>query len=401
MMDTNQTAPDRRSGRHAIKIILAVLLGLVLVCTTAILAIWHNELFSLLSIRQLNAPDDAHDDGAVYQMKVSGGYYFDEFLEQGGASKDSDLIAFITQHITKGLIPMNIGESDIGCSSFTVATPEGDRIFARNYDFSRTNTCIIYTNPGNGRHASVSTVDLQFIGIDQDSTPQGLMDKVLMLAAPYVPLDGVNDAGVACGIYMSFQGPDGSVATDQQTEKPDLTSSTMLRMVLDYADTAEEAVELISQYDLHDSANSSFHYMIADATGRSAVLEWVAATDSTDTDGTKRELRVIWSDSTNCQTVTNYILTPGYYDGEPEESMKGLDRYQHLTSALEDAGGVLADAEAVMNLLSQVGRRSWKPEGDTVTVHSVVYNLTDCTAVWVGNEHYGDAAYTYQLAPAK
>lgn len=396
-MDTKKTSP----GLRALKIALTALLGLILALCVGVFALWHNELSTLFSIRQLNGPDDAHRDGAVYQMKVSGGYYFDEFLAQGGASKDSDLIALITQRITKGLIPMDIGESDIGCSSFTAATPAGDRLFARNYDFSRTNTCIVYTDPGHGRHASVSTVDLQFIGIDQDSVPQGLMDKVLMLAAPYVPLDGVNDAGLACGIYMSFQGPEGDTPpTDQQTEKPDLTSTTMLRMVLDYATTVEEAVELISAYDLHDSANSTFHYMIADATGRSAVLEWVNATDSTDTDGTKRKLNVLWSDGAPYQAVTNYILTPGYYDGEPEESMKGLDRYEHLTAALEETGGVLADGGAAMDLLSQVGRRSWKQDGDTVTVHSVVYDLTHRTAVWVGNEHYGEPAYTYQLAPA-
>lgn len=396
-MDTKKTSP----GLRALKIALTALLGLILALCVGVFALWHNELSTLFSIRQLNGPDDAHRDGAVYQMKVSGGYYFDEFLAQGGASKDSDLIAFITQRITKGLIPMDIGESDIGCSSFTAATPAGGRLFARNYDFSRTNTCIVYTDPGHGRHASVSTVDLQFIGIDQDSVPQGLMDKVLMLAAPYVPLDGVNDAGLACGIYMSFQGPEGDTPpTDQQTEKPDLTSTTMLRMVLDYATTVEEAVELISAYDLHDSANSTFHYMIADATGRSAVLEWVNATDSTDTDGTKRKLNVLWTDGAPYQAVTNYILTPGYYDGEPEESMKGLDRYEHLTAALEETGGVLADGGAAMDLLSQVGRRSWKQDGDTVTVHSVVYDLTHRTAVWVGNEHYGEPAYTYQLAPA-
>lgn len=397
-MNTKQAAPR---GPRVLKIVLASVLALALLLAAAILAVWHNELSALLSIRQLNAPDSAHQDGAVYQMKVPGGYYFDEFLEQGGASSDKELISFITRNITKGLIPMDIGESDIGCSSFTAATPAGDRLFARNYDFSRTNTCIVYTAPGGGRHASVSTVDLQFIGIDQDSAPQGLMDKVLMLAAPYVPLDGVNDAGLACGIYMSFQGPEGNTPpTDQQTGKPDLTSTTMLRMILDYAGTVEEAVELVSAYDLHDSANSTFHYMVADASGRSAVLEWVNATDSTDTDGARRELNVLWSGDEGWQAVTNYILTPGYYDGEPEESMKGLDRYEHLTAALEAAGGVLDDGGAAMELLSQVGRRSWKQDGDTVTVHSVVYDLTHRTAVWVGNEHYGEPSYTYQLAPA-
>lgn len=397
-MNEKRPSQTRTGGARIAKIILIVILAAILVCAIVIFALWHNELFTFLSIKQLNSPDESHQDGAVYEMKVSGGYYFDEFLEQGGASTDSELIAYITRNITKGLIPMQIEESDIGCSSFTAATPEGDRIFGRNYDFSRTNTCIVYTNPGNGRHASVSTIDLQFIGIDCGSTPQGLMDKVLMLAAPYVPLDGVNDAGVACGIYMSYQGDDTSVPTNQQTDKPDLTSTTILRLVLDYAGTVDEAVELISQYDLHDSAACSFHYMVADASGRSAVLEWVAATDSTDDDGSKRELSVLWSDDTSCQAVTNCILTPGYYEGEPEESMKGLDRYQYLTAALEESGGVLTE-DAAMDLLSQVGRRSWLPSSDSLTVHSVVYNLTDRTAVWVANEHYGDPSYTYQLAP--
>lgn len=72
-------------------------------------------------------------------------------------------------------------------------------------------------------------------------------------------------AGVACGIYMSYQGKeDEVVATNQTTDKTDLTSTTMLRMILDYADSVDKAVELVKKYDLHDSANTSFHYMVAD-----------------------------------------------------------------------------------------------------------------------------------------
>ena len=29
---------------------------------------------------------------------------------------------------------------------------------------------------------------------------------MVLWTAPFVPLDGVNDAGVSCGIYMSYQG---------------------------------------------------------------------------------------------------------------------------------------------------------------------------------------------------
>ena len=64
-------------------------------------------------------------------------------------------------------------------------------------------------------------------------------------------------------------------------------------------------------------------------------------------------------------------------------------------------GGLVEDDQAAMDLLAQVGRRGWVVDGDHTqgtTVHSVVYNLTDCTALWVGNEHYGEEAYTFQLA---
>lgn len=78
-------------------------------------------------------------------MEVSGGFYLEEFLEQGGVQSDSELIAFITSHITKGLLDMGISAPEIACSSFTAQTPEGDRLFGRNYDFSKTNTCLVFT----------------------------------------------------------------------------------------------------------------------------------------------------------------------------------------------------------------------------------------------------------------
>lgn len=370
----------------------------LLLAVVAVGIIWGNELLTLASIKEIAPSNEEHRDGFVYEITVSGDYYFDQFLAEGGASSDQELISFITNSIGKGLIPLNIEESSISCSSFTAVTEEGDRVFGRNYDFDKTNTAIVYTKPGNGRHASVSTVDLQFLGIDPDTGVTGLADKFLCLAAPYAPLDGVNDAGVSCGIYMTYQGAE-TVPTDQQTDKPDITSTTMLRLILDYASTVDEAIELVEKYDLHDSAGTSYHYMVADAQGNSAILEWVAGTDQTDNDGTARQLNVIRNDpEQNYQCITNFILTPGYY--EEGDDMGGKDRYDLLTSTLEEMNGTVADDQAAMDVLSLVGRRTWVVEGDHTqgtTVHSVVYNLTDKTALWVGNEHYGEEAYTFQL----
>ena len=393
----------RNSLSKLLRRIACALAALVIALAVAVFALWHNELTTLASFQKLSDRDEAHRDGAVYQINFSGDYFFDEFLSQGGASNDAELISFVTRSITKGIIPMHIKTSSIACSAFTADTQSGDRVFGRNYDFSATNTAIVYTNPGKGRHASYSTIDLSFLGLDADKDVETIGQKFLTLAAPYVPLDGINDAGVACGIFMSYQGEGKGTPTDTQTDRPDITSTTLLRLILDYADSVEDAVALAQQYDLHDSASSCFHYMVADSTGRSAILEWVGTDADHDADGAQRQLNVLWndtdalSDSADWQVVTNFIKTPGYYDGTSAE-MKGLDRYEHLAAALRETDGIVADKDAAMDLLASVGRRTWNnDDSNSNTVHSVVYDLTDKSVLWVGNEHYGEEAYTFEF----
>lgn len=391
--------------------LLAVLAALLALAAAGVWAMWHNELGTLLSIEMLRESNGEHQDGAVYAMQVKGGFYLDEFVEQGGVKSDDELIAFVTGNITRGLLNIGISAPEIGCSSFTAATKEGDALFARNYDLSKTNTMLVFTEGGEGRHATISTVDLKFLGIDVDRGLESLMDRITCLAAPYAPLDGVNDAGVSCGIYMTYQGGEATVATDQNTDKPDLTSTTLLRLILDYAGSVEEAVEIASSYDLHDSAQTSYHYMVADSTGRSAVLEWTAGTDATDNDGAARTLKVVYNDddsrigpreaASDWQVVTNFVLQPGYYDGCPEEDKKGADRYDRLYEELGKTNGVVADEAAAMSILASVGRRGWdNDDKNSLTVHSAVYNLTDKSLLWVSNENYGDesATFTFSLA---
>lgn len=394
------------------KVVLGIaitLLALVLILAAVIFAVWHNEISTVASMKLVRDRNDAHLDGAVYTMHVKGGFYLEDFIEQGGVKSDSELIDFITGNITKGLIDMSISDPEIGCSSFTAKSESGDILFGRNYDFSKTNTCIVFTEAQEGRHATISTVDLQFLGMDVEQNVEGLMNKITCLAAPYAPLDGINDAGVSCGIYMTYQGGDETVATDQNTDKPDFTSTTLLRLILDYADNVQEAVEIASSYDLHDSAKTSYHYMVADASGKSAILEWVAGTDATDNDGAKRELKVTYNDddahigdveaASDYQVITNFVIQPGYYDGSAPEEKKGYDRYVRIYEELDKTNGVVKDEQAAMDVLSIVGRRTWDNDDDNgCTVHSVVYNLTDKTMLWVPNENYTDSSAVFQFS---
>lgn len=384
--------------------VLAVVLGI------AVFALWHNEIATVASFQQVRTRNDDHLDGSVYTMEVKGGFYLDDFIAQGGAKSDAELIDFITGKITKGLLKMEISESEIACSAFTAQTLEADRLFGRNYDLSKTNTCIVFTEATEGRHATISTVDLQFLGMDVDQDVEGLMNKVTCLAAPYAPLDGVNDAGVSCGIFMSYQGGETIVPTDLNTDKPDITSTTLLRLILDYADNVEEAVEIASTYDLHDSAATSYHYMVADATGASVILEWVNGADATDLDGSARQLVVTYNDDdthigqeesqSDFQWITNFIIQPDYYDDPADQ--KGLDRYQKLYEQLSQTDGIVADEEAAMEILASVGRRNWSNDDkNTCTVHSAVYNLTDKSVLWVSNENYQDETAIFRFSLEK
>lgn len=411
-MNAVETKP-KRSVKKIVWTVLAVIVILLVLACAGIWAVWHNEISSVASIQMLRDRNDDHLDGAVYSMQVKGDFYLDDFVAQGGVSSDTELIQFITDNITHGVVNLNMTAPEIGCSSFTATAENGDALFARNYDFSKTNAMLVFTEANEGRHATISTVDLQFLGIDVDQNMTGLMDKVICLAAPYAPLDGVNDAGVSCGIYMTYQGGEETVATSQDTDKPDFTSTTLLRLILDYADNVEEAVEIASRYDLHDSANTSYHYMVADATGKSAILEWTndSAVDTTDNDGSQRTLKVVCNDqdsdigereaASNYQVVTNFVLQPGYYEGVPAENKKGADRYDRLYEELQATDGVVADEQAAMDILQTVGRRGWdNDDKNSCTVHSAVYNLTQKTVLWVTNENYDDpsAVFTFSLA---
>lgn len=402
------------------KVLIGVGVGVIAIASIGvgtIYGIWNKELNSISSIKELIPAHSENRAGKVYEMTMDGDYYFDEFISQGGVSNDNELIQFIIDNITKGIIPIEMDAPEVGCSSFTVIDENGNNLFGRNYDFARTSSMILHTNPGNGRHASISSVDLQFLGLGDGI--DGLMDKLTAIAAAYVPLDGMNDAGVSCGIYMSYQGPgEQSYSTNQMTDKPDLTSTTMLRMILDYADSVSEAVELVKQYDFHDSANSSFHYMIADKTGKSAILEWVNEdeTDSTDTDGTKRVLKVHYNDqdkdlgmdeaNNNFQYVTNFIVTPGYYDNESLNDMKGLDRYNYIKRTINPDGTNTEGnftKEKSISLLKDLGRRNWNQtvgaDSNGITVWSVLYDLDNLEATWISNEEFNNegSVFTFSL----
>ncbi len=376
---TTEPGAPRRSG-GAKKIVIRVLIALVALVVLAVGGIafmFRGEIATIASIKKVN-------DYPFYTMTYAGDYGIDEFLEQGGASNDAELIEFVIQHLMKGL-PITIELPDLACSTFNAVTPEGDDIFGRNFDLSYSPSMLVRTDPENG-YASISMVNLGFLGYGEDKLPDSPTSSITALAAPYAPLDGMNEAGLAVGVLLIDTDP-----TNQQTDRVDITTTTAIRLMLDKCATVDEAIALLEQYDMHSSANSCYHFQIADASGRTVVVEYiddelsVLEADDATTAGAAVEGRTYMA-------ATNFLLTPGDYDFGG-----GQDRYEIVMSGLTSADGVVSEDEAMGLLAACAQEPHLNSRGEeSATQWSVVYNLDDLTATIATGMDY-ENTYTVSL----
>lgn len=370
---TEAASAAKRAGgaKRIVARVLIALVALVIVAVGAVAFMFRHEIATVASIRKVN-------DYPMYTMDYDGDYGIDEFLEQGGASNDAELIEFVVQHLMKGL-PITIELPDLACSTFNATTPEGEAIFGRNFDLSYSPSMLVRTDPDDG-YASISMVNLGFLGYGDDKLPDSPTSSITALAAPYAPLDGVNEAGLAVGVLLIDTDP-----TNQQTDRVDITTTTAIRLMLDKCATVDEAIELLDRYDMHSSANSCYHFQIADASGTSVVVEYiddeisVLEADDVTTAGAPAEGQTYMA-------ATNFLLTPGEYDFGG-----GQDRYAIVMEGLTAADGVLTE-EAAMDLLAACAQEPHlNSRGEeSATQWSVVYNLDEPGATIAVGMDYED-----------
>ena len=106
---------------------------------------------------------------------------------------------------------------------------------------------------------------------DAGSMAKLLSDETIIIAALYALLDGMNEKGLCVAVNM-IQDSD---TISQSSGKPDITTTTAVRMLLNKAATTNEAVELLKQYDFHASMDYMVHLSVADSTGKSVVIEYI------------------------------------------------------------------------------------------------------------------------------
>ncbi|MGW8251929.1 MAG: linear amide C-N hydrolase, partial [Anaerolineales bacterium] len=230
------------------------------------------------------------------------------------------------------------------CTGFAALGKEGQRLMGRNFDWLLHPALLLYTDAPDG-YASVSMVDLYYLGIEKQVTPD---QRHLLLRAPYLPFDGMNERGLAVGM-MAVPEADSGFDPDRVT----ISDLNLIRLVLDYAGSVDEAAELMGQYNVDFGGGPPIHYFLADSSGSSAVIEFVSG-----------EMRVL-PNQLDWQVSTNFLIS----EEHPEGANSSCWRYNQSYSTLEGAAGSLS-APAAMDLLERVSQ-----EGEYGTRWSVVYGL--------------------------
>lgn len=338
----NKEQSHKRRNVKKILFILAIVSVLV-VSGTGIL--FRDELGVINSIQKIAA------DKPIYYMKVDGDYHFEDFLQSGGASSDKAVSAFLTKRISQGFYSIDVQDSELACSTISANTPDGAHIWGRNFDWTGSVPIIVQCNPKDG-YASISTCDFQNITSSPNVVPEGIANKMLAIAALYVPMDGINEAGLCVADLEVNEG--GMIALN--TNKPDLTITTAIRLLLNKAATVDEAIELLKQYDLHASGGISHHLAISDATGASVSIEFVNG-----------ELIAV-----NTNAVTNFNLANGDTAAGGESAKQ---RFEYLNSLYTGNKGLLTD-EQVKQALAQVSQS----DGKWTTQWSIVYEQNSLLA---------------------
>lgn len=304
-------------------------------------------------------------------VKFEGNDGFEEFLSQGGASSDSEVIRFLAGHLPAGTDLEFVGEV-FGCSTILVSSPDGEMLFGRNFDWNNCEAMVVLDYPENG-YASISTVNMDFIkqGAGGRASEMVLsLDTVCTLAALYAPLDGMNEAGLAVSVNMI---QDGAVIA-QDTEKPDITTTTAIRLLLNKAADVEEALKMLSQYDMHSSMGMMVHFALADKNGRSVAVEYV-----------DNEMII-----TETPVVTNFYFAQGEKNGVG--TAQSHERYDILMQALEEQE--MMDMQGVRDVLGSVSKSNFGEFESTEW--SIAFNLDTGAVHYYHRENYKNR-YTFAL----
>ena len=356
---------------------LKILLIFLLLVLLAVTLLWQGEIRTLTTVRQVAG------NPYLYTMQYQAAYDLDDVIAKD-VDTNPELLDYVISRVGKGL-PIKIQSSQVAdengelktfnCTSFQALQADGEGYwYGRNYDYYKNPTLVTISHPQNG-YASIACSDMSHIGYGLDKLPAKFLSRINCLAAIYAPVDGINEKGL-CTSIMALP----KQASRQDTEKHDVGTTMIMRLWLDRCATVEEALALLETVDVrHDATvGTGYHYMVADATGDCAVVEF-------DKDDNWKTIIVRKPADANHMLVTNHLLNPKHYTTEPDIAVGNPNshswwRYETAGNYLREHNGILTFEQA-QECLAQVHWVDLPIPGDQVedTQFSNVYDQQNLT----------------------
>lgn len=251
------------------------------------------------------------------------------------------------------------GNKDGFSDGMACSSVRNGNFYGRNFDYYYTEFCefILHTAATKGRHASIGVAHMPKIFTKAFVDSYKWTDAYDIL--PFCTMDGINDAGVTCNINLVPAGDKGRTTGTNAEASQSLPTFMLVRFILDYADSAKDAVEKLAEVNwfLHDT--NEVHVMIADA-DETYIVEFV-----------ENELMIFsdadddYEDIPNDPIMTNFYLAD--WDGtiitgfdteggiSPEDTTltahaEGCERYE----ILEDGYSSANTAEGMALLMHSV-----------------------------------------------
>ena len=371
------------------------IVGILAVICIAIACLWGGEIATINSIEPVGG------NQYLYRMEYKATYDLDDLVAKD-IDQNAELLDYVIGRIGKGL-PLKIKSAQVAdedgemktmnCTSFQAAKADGEGFwYGRNYDFFKNPTMVTVSHPKKG-YASIATSDMSHFGYSLEKLPEGFVASLSCLASIYAPVDGINEKGL-CTSIMALP----KQASQQDTDKHDVGTTIIMRLWLDRCATVKEALDLLETVDVrHDATvGSGYHYMVADASGDCAVVEF-------DKEDGWKTMIVRKARGENSMLITNHLLSPKYYTTEPNPAVgnphsKSWWRYETAGAYLAEHNGVLTFEQA-QECLSLVHWKDLIWEDGTVedTQFSNVYDQQALTLSLRHWSTYEDATYRFAL----
>ena len=317
-----------QSKKHKIiRTVLLVILLLLIVAAGGFISVYEGRFQTISSIQKVTD----YDEYNLYRMDVKYDYDLDRLIEYGITDNQSFVDAIVKEALP--ILPVHIKAPDFGCSAFTLQEADGNVLMGRNYDFKRdTSAMLVYCEPKDG-YKSVA-----FAALDNISA-------------------NIPDASM------------NSEPVHQNTGRPVIGTTLVIRLILDRAATTEEAIELLNQYDMFATSGRDYHFYITDASGDGRVVEY-------DCESETREMV-----ATPIRSITNFF---GLYEDKVLPNQKngiyghGKERYDKM-EAIFDYEEVYT-SDVAWEALKAASQEPSEEEVTSNTQWSIVYDDTNLTA---------------------